>query len=123
MYLFNIKQTDKGIVLVGRADNEAVVQHFVKSLEGSDGVFNAPEVTTVLPARFSSKDKLKAHITEMMAELGIDSVNIDTLSSITEDQKTVKPVLFTLRCAYTRPGQAPAVPGGVKAPVASLIQK
>jgi len=104
LYLFNIKQSDKGIAMVGRAENEETVQRFVKSLEGSDGVFNAPEVTVVLPARFNSKDKLKAHITEMMGELGVDSVNIDTLSQITEDQKETKPVLFALRCSFAKPG-------------------
>jgi Tfp pilus assembly protein PilN len=104
LYLFNIKQTDRGIAMVGRAENEDTVQRFVKNLEGSEGVFNAPEVTVVLPARFNSKDKLKAHITEMMSELGVDSVNIETLSAIAEDTRENKPVLFALRCSFVKPG-------------------
>ena len=104
LYLFNIKQSDKGIAMVGRAENEETVQKFVRNLEGSEGVFEKPEVTVVLPARFNSRDKLKAHITEMMSELGVDSVNIEALSQITEDSKETKPVLFALRCAFARPG-------------------
>lgn len=120
LYLFNIKQNERGISMVGRAETEEIVQRFVKSMEGSDGIFNAPEVTMVLPARFNSKDKLKAHITEMMTELGIDSVNIDMLSTIVEDQKENKPVLFALRCAYVRPGvtQSTVAETGAKGPVA-----
>jgi Tfp pilus assembly protein PilN len=125
LYLFNIKQSDRGIAMIGRAENEETVQKFVKNLEGSDGVFNAPEVTVVLPTRFNSKDKLKAHITEMMSEMGVDSVNIDTLSAITEDQKETKPVLFALRCSFVKPGAAQTTAQnttstGAKGPVAAV---
>ncbi|HZS48582.1 MAG TPA: PilN domain-containing protein [Blastocatellia bacterium] len=123
LYLFTIKQTDKGIALVGRADNEETVQKFVKNLESSDGVFDAPEVATVLPARFNTRDKLKAHISEMMHDIGADNVNIDSLSNIPEDPKDQgKSVLFALRCNYSRTGSQPAAnaAAGAKGPVAAL---
>jgi len=125
LYLFAVKQTDKGIALVGRADNEETVQRFVKSLEISDGVFEQPELAMVLPARFSSRDKLKAHVVEMMSEIGAPNVNIDALSNIPEDPKDAqngKSVLFALKCTYIKSGSEAVTnaPAGAKGPVAAL---
>jgi Tfp pilus assembly protein PilN len=125
LYLFTIKQTDKGIAVVGRADNEETVQRFVKALESSDGVFASPELAMVLPAKFNSRDKLKQHITEMMSEIGANIVNIDALSNIPEDPKDAqsgKAVLFALKCTFIKPGTEPVTnaPAGAKGPVAAL---
>jgi|GEM_PF-740772 len=138
-YLYVVRQKDQRLALVGFSLSEERVAKFAKDFEFSNGVFESPEITTVVPVSFTSGEKLLAHITEQFNDFDIRHADLDREATNGEKaerpktkldlalEKAVKDrgddpnkLFFIIKCSYKPKHAATQEQAQAKQPVVSV---
>lgn len=111
-YLLLVKSKGKQVGIFGSSTSEEMITAFARKLEQSKGAFTGVEITTINPAKFSGRDKLVNHITEVLSDMEVAGFNVEQITGVSSEEGTVPSgILFAIKCNFSLSAGGAATPG------------
>lgn len=112
LYLLLVKEKGKQVGIFGSSTSEETITAFARRIEQSHGLFSDVEIITINPAKFSSRDKLVGHITELLSEMDVSSFNIEQIAGVGASEGSMPSgILFAIKCKYSPGSENAQTPG------------